>query len=1103
MRWLLILAAGCTADPKTQIDETPEEGVLLTDADGDGYLSDEDCEDDDPTIHPGADELCDGFDNNCNGQSDEEVTETFYADADGDGFGNDGISVQDCVAPTGFVSNGSDCDDAFAQTYPSAEEICDDLDNDCNGTVDDGLDQPFFEDADGDGFGNEALVVEACDLRIGLSAVGGDCDDTSADISPSQEETCDGSDNDCNGQIDEGTDSIFYADADEDGFGDVGEPFQACNAPAGYVGNSEDCNDLDTLVNPAIQEICDGQDNDCDGQTDEGDAQDASLWYADFDGDGYGDEGTTQEACSQPLAHVPVAEDCDDGQDDVNPAAQESCNGIDDDCDGQIDEEASDATVWFSDADQDGYGDPDSSQEACSTPTGHVQDATDCDDHDDDISPAATETCNGEDDNCNGATDEQDAEGELIWYEDQDLDGYGDPGTAVLSCTNPGGLVDNMEDCDDLDPAAYPGAAELCGVSDLDCDGTEGDSDLDASDGERFFLDHDADGFGDPGFTVVACTAPESYVQSDTDCDDLDPSAFPGSPEVCDGLDNDCDGTEDDADELAFSDWFLDSDGDGFGDLSGEAASACQILAGHSESSDDCDDGDSSVNPEGVELCDGIDNDCSGTADEGSAQDASAWYPDLDSDGYGGQGSEAVSACTEPEGHSENALDCQDGDPDISPDDPELCDGIDNNCDGEQDEDGAEGGAAWYADVDGDGYGNPDSLRVACGEPEGHAANALDCQDADPDISPDDPELCDGLDNDCDGQVDEDGAEDGSNWYLDNDSDGFGSADALLVSCSQPEGHVSNGLDCGGDGNGAQNPDAAEICNGIDDDCSGTVDGADAEDIQTWYLDADGDGYGDDDVVLEACDQPEDYLSIGGDNDDGDGSRIDPESCLAALGGDPAAESGTYVIDPAGDFSEVEVYCDMDTDGGGWTLLMKQAAQSGPGSDLAVNVWAGWSTPGETLNPEDATMDDANMVNPAYSDLHVTTLRMTASSGWTDIADGAFTRSTDGSAYDALSDNNANLYGNLGGNETGSWSSQPFSSSSTSTSDNGYGLCWRSGPYFNQTSIGEYTYGGTKWGWFYNNECGQSTADTTEGLGCCGNSSWYKRSAWTLYVWGR
>jgi hypothetical protein len=102
--------------------------------------------------------------------------------------------------------------------------------------------------------------------------------------------------------------------------------------------SDEDCDDTDDTVHPDAQELCNGVDDDCDGDTDE-DAIDASTWYPDHDGDGFGSEVVLSQACSQPSDHVGVGGDCDDGDDEVSPDATETCDGIDNDCDGEVDYE--------------------------------------------------------------------------------------------------------------------------------------------------------------------------------------------------------------------------------------------------------------------------------------------------------------------------------------------------------------------------------------------------------------------------------------------------------------------------------------------------------------------------------------------------------------------------------------------------------------------------------------------------------------------------------------------------------------------------------------------------------------------------------------------
>ena len=171
-----------------------------------------------------------------------------WADDDGDGFD---ASV--------------DCDDADPAINPDADELCDDVDNDCDGRVDDGLTEAYFTDSDGDGYGAYGDILYACtDPGSGYALIAGDCDDSDSAISPDAEEVCDGVDNDCGGVVDEGLLTVYYLDADGDGYGDASEDTEECESPGKeYVEQADDCDDDDSAINPDAEEICDGIDNNC------------------------------------------------------------------------------------------------------------------------------------------------------------------------------------------------------------------------------------------------------------------------------------------------------------------------------------------------------------------------------------------------------------------------------------------------------------------------------------------------------------------------------------------------------------------------------------------------------------------------------------------------------------------------------------------------------------------------------------------------------------------------------------------------------------------------------------------------------------------------
>ncbi|MCK6518196.1 putative metal-binding motif-containing protein [Myxococcota bacterium] len=238
--------------------------------------------------------------------------------------------------------------------------------------------------------------------------------------------------------------------------------------------DGSDCDDEDPAVNPDAEEVCDLQDNDCDGQQDEGFTV---LWYLDADGDGYGDPASPFEGCTPPARYVNRGEDCDDADPNLNPG-----------------------TLWYYDYDRDGYGIETPRQYACEPPEGYARLLGDCDDYDEATHPGADEPCDeAVDYNCDGE----------VGYSDGDGDG-------VPAC----------EDCDDTRDDVGPGAAELCDALDNDCD-----RDVDEGAKRSFYRDLDGDDYGDALTSQQACEAPIGWVDDDSDCDDTDALVSPGQEE--------------------------------------------------------------------------------------------------------------------------------------------------------------------------------------------------------------------------------------------------------------------------------------------------------------------------------------------------------------------------------------------------------------------------------------------------------------------------------------------------------------------------------------------------------------------------------------------
>ncbi|HBP00472.1 MAG: Regulator of chromosome condensation [Candidatus Uhrbacteria bacterium GW2011_GWA2_52_8d] len=257
---LALLLVGCV--PGTQYDERviiTDPAILASDDDGDGYNEEDDgdCNDANASVYPGAGEVCNEVDDDCDGVVDDGLnTTTWYLDWDSDGYGsNSEIHIDSCDSVhDGYVTVAGDCDDTNPVIHPNASEVANNhLDDDCDGLVDE---VPYNDtDADGDG-----------------SLDQDDCAPNNQAIYPGAGEVCNGLDDDCDKSIDEGFFATYFLDSDGDGYGNEdGTPYGPCKPSIGvYVTNNLDCNDASASVHPGATETCDGEDEDCDGVADEG-----------------------------------------------------------------------------------------------------------------------------------------------------------------------------------------------------------------------------------------------------------------------------------------------------------------------------------------------------------------------------------------------------------------------------------------------------------------------------------------------------------------------------------------------------------------------------------------------------------------------------------------------------------------------------------------------------------------------------------------------------------------------------------------------------------------------------------------------------------------
>tara|TARA_R110001592_G_scaffold110878_3_gene307587 strand:- start:2071 stop:6963 length:4893 start_codon:yes stop_codon:yes gene_type:complete len=942
-----------------------------------------DCNDNAANIYPGATEIPnDGIDQDCDGL----VLQTWYADADVDTFGDTNTSITANTQPANYVSNNTDCDDTDDAIYPGAIEISDDgIDQDC-----DGADlKTWYKDADGDTFGDASNTTTSNTQPDNFVSSNTDCNDGDATIYPGATEIDnDGIDQDCNLATD--SSRTWYIDNDGDNYGDSNTSIIALTKPVGYVDNNLDCNDSDVIYDPfpplgggqspwaykfgsriypgateigndGIDQNCNGSDainwypdNDGDGYGNESilpivsdvqpegyvrgdgvgfgdcndndptvyffsgndipddgidqdcDGYDLRTWYKDTDGDGFGDSDQKFLHNLQNANYVLKNNDCDDTQitgATIYPGADEIIDdGIDQDCDGF------DLRTWYEDKDVDGYGNNNVKIIATSKPIGYVSNNADCNDtllDGSNFNPDITEIVDdGIDQDCDGFD-------LRTWYEDKDEDGYGNSNTSIIKSRKPEGYVINNTDCNDTSASIHPGASEIPGDGiDQDCD----DYDL-----RTWYQDLDNDFFGNPNIIMTANAKPDGYIDNNQDCNDtlLDGASFnPNKSEIVnDGLDQDCDGFD-----LQF--WYIDLDEDGYGNKDDYLFANTKPDGNYVLDNTDCNDDDKNINPEAKDIPnDGVDSNCDG-------YDVKRWYIDLDEDGYGyfGEDSIIIYSNEKPDGYVDNALDCNDTTLNgalFNPDIAEIPnDGIDQNCDNADLK-------TWYTDADGDGFGDPNIPSILASfredQTSGYSINNFDCDDTPikgASIYPGATEILDdGIDQNCD-------KFDLQNWYADADKDTYGNPNYNIKANEKQEGFVKDNRDCDDDPISGVTvyPGAPEILDdGIDQNC-------DKFDLKTWYLDEDGDKFGNPDYNTQANEKPDGFVAKNTDCDD-----------------DPI--TGPTVYPGAAEIANDGI--DQDCDGIGPIITWYRDADNDSYGDLNATVLAETKPDGYILNNED------------------------------------------------------------------------------------------------------------------------------------------------------
>ena len=770
------------------------------------------------------------------------VATTYYADTDGDSYGSMTDTVSTCNAqPVGYITLSGDCNDAVAAINPVAIEACNDIDDNCDGTIDnmavcpapatltntvgatsavltwanlpcaDSYSVRYRQKTGATSYGSwSAWVSVTTNTRTITGLL------TNATYQWVVKSICVGNESAVSNKLFTTTclSTTYYADADTDGYGSMTDTVSTCNPqPVGYITLSGDCNDAVAAINPVATEACNDTDDNCDGIIDNMavcpapatlanavGATSAILTWANLPcADSYSvryRQKTSATTYGPWSAWVSVATNTRTltgllTNATYQWAVKSICVGNESAASNKLFTTTCLSTTYYADTDGDGYGSTTDTVSTCNPqPVGYITLSGDCNDAVAAINPVATEACNDTDDNCDGIIDN------------------------MAVCPAPATLANTVGTTSAVLTWANLPCADSYSV--------------------RYRQKTGATTYGPWSASVNVSTNTHTLTGL------LNLATYQWAVKSV------CVGNESAESDNLFTTtclsttYYADTDGDSYGSTTDTVNTCNPQPVGYITLSGDCNDAAAAINPTAAEACNDLDDNCDGIIDNmtvcptpnalantvGPTSAVLTWGSLPCADSYSVRYRQKTGATTYGlwsawVNTATNSATITDLIPNTT-----YQWNVKSICINKESATAPKifttcAAVTYYADNDADTYGNPAMSVLACNiAPTGYVTNATDCNDNVAAINPAASEICDLIDNNCNTAIDEGFPT--YSGYTDADGDGYGNPSSYINTCLSI-GYVGNCQDCN-DANAAINMNVVETTNSLDDDCDGLID---------------------------------------------------------------------------------------------------------------------------------------------------------------------------------------------------------------------------------------------------------------------------------------